>query len=564
MELLFSDQTQYLSHHLLGSSEDLGEMVFRDEHFPGLSKRSPQGVRDGIDKRLQRGEVVGVSVSGENRLVAFLILRLVEDEVLDTEDSGRVITLARRVMHLDWLEVSTEFRGTGIGSALATFVHPLLDANVIGLPGDNRSRDYMVNRLGFIEMDPSIRGMDEHVYLPFEKANSHLASLVISDPERYIPSLKRIQEERADMVGEGDPLEGVVGDVDDELSRIIGRTPAKRLFHLGRLSTLVNDGEMAERYYRLAMTESDRMMDMNTHLDCIKALGRQVFKESRFQEAMSLNEELKVLARLYNDPDAVADAYDGEASIRWREGDYPGAISTLDSCIEEVGDTMSIHKSGEIHTTYGNIHIELGDREGTRRHLEIAEQCFTTTRDPVGIAKVLNNLAESELRAGNVDVALGLSMKADDIITRTGDLVIAAYSRLTLAEARLLTGTSPIDILPLLKDSRDTFRRARYQHAEHYADLLIGMCEMREGNTLAARSHLDRSITAFESLSMPSDACKAYIERATLRKSHGDPAWKADLDSAHLLASTLKSEPYLSRLRELGHDLDDDEAPWND
>jgi len=560
METLFRDDSLRVHYHIIESESDVELLQGSNtEGFETIIHMGRMEMTEILRKWIKRGDIISV-VTSNDRVVGYSRFDIKKKE--ETRDhKGNDVVISRAVYQLRNMDIKKEYRRKGIGVTLATFTFPHLHADIVVFPMNQRMKRYLQERLGFVEAGLRFQEFKDHLFLPYPKAATMLTRLVSSRPKKFLPTLMKVHDELHHQLAEEGETSPLLNKMESELGQLKGKSATRTFLSLARLCKMVGDIENAELYYTSAIHEAERMDNLKAYFDTLEELARMFYDHNRIDECEKLYHELQDKAIIFKDPESEAEGIKGLGIVSWRRGEIDVAESIYNAGLEKLEGKISKRKMASFMVNLGTLKTDQGDHREARKMYKQALRDMEEAGDIHGMAMVWNNLAEVDIRRGKGEKAVTNATQALMMARSIGDTMLVSYLHITLAEALLMVGDVD-EAEDELYDAEEEFSRLKGTYGLLLIKLMKGIIARERDELRRSSIYLDDAVEGFEKEQIPSGLAKAYIERAETRKLAAMDGWEEDLDQAHLLATHLKSKPYLDRLDKLGHQLEDEELPW--
>jgi class 3 adenylate cyclase/tetratricopeptide (TPR) repeat protein len=278
--------------------------------------------------------------------------------------------------------------------------------------------------------------------------------------------------------------------------------------------------------YRRARALSPRGLHGDPVLAHKEALAR--IELSQYAQARRwLKRGLEVVSGPEDEPARLA-ILESQAGVMYRQGQYAGALRTLDELVALTEGTAHRRSNAHAHDLMHLVLSTVGDPRSAE-HRSQAVAIYQELGDIQGLAKVYNNLGTEAYRECRWDDAVELYEQSRRYEERDANDVGAAISDANISEVLVDQGGWDEALLRLSRALR-TFQAEDFSLGVAEVRNHLGLLHARRGSYADAEQHLDGAREMFVAMGADSLVPDVTVRRVELALMAGD----VDLADEHL------------------------------
>lgn len=256
-------------------------------------------------------------------------------------------------------------------------------------------------------------------------------------------------------------------------------------------------------------------------------MARILTMQTKFRNAIGHCEKAIRISEGENDRKAEADALRWLGHIRWKKGDYKGALKDHEKGLGIAKDLGDQRLVGILHIETAMVHSMTGDLSRAEHDYREAILALQPTGERRQLSRAYNNLGDNFMGRGKYDKALDILEKAKTIADQANAKDMYAFAAFNKAESYFELGKyeealAELDIsLPVLEEIGDTY-------GESGANQIYGLVYAKLGEWQKAETHLLKARRLAQRNSMPVSEAKVIRDIGRVYK------WRGDHDKAKL------------------------------
>ncbi|HKV08669.1 MAG TPA: hypothetical protein VJ725_11055, partial [Thermoanaerobaculia bacterium] len=338
----------------------------------------------------------------------------------------------------------------------------------------------------------------------------------------------------------------------DALERVQAPALAGRYFFwLALAYSYLGDQDAAATHARQAIAASRQAGDSRTEGRAWYVLSRDAFWSGRFSEGIEHGRRSVALLERSADRWWKGQAY-------WVAGFHHYVLGQFDEAFEMMEKADAIWKAlqdprldpswstGYFHASLGNWELGIAECKGG---LERA-------RDPLNTAAALGFLGYAYLEKGDLEDAIEALTESVEQLRQAGMLQLFGWFSAFLAEARLLAGRRPAEVLEQARHALTVTEASGFRYGTGLAQRALGRIASAAGERSEAGVRLGEALESFRAIQAPFEVGRTLLDLALLAYAGGDSDEAARcLGEAYRLFMELRVPQYAEKTERLADDL---------
>lgn len=270
-------------------------------------------------------------------------------------------------------------------------------------------------------------------------------------------------------------------------------------------------------YLSIVINSASAMGDPDTKNEAIIRSGDILSKMGKWTKALERYDEAEKSVKRYNNQYLKVRALIGKGVVLWRQGKYDDAMKNAEEGYLLGLEIKNQELIGSSSSLKASIHFDTRKYQDAISENNLALEAYKSLNNRIEMARILNNKGEVFKFTGDYPKAIETFQEGLDILVNTSNNRSLGYLYTNLAECQIRSGNISESKNSALK-ARNTVALSEDRYIKAQLSMVLGLIDYTEGNHDSAMRNIQEAEDAMMKLDIHFDLGVIQIEYARMLK----------------------------------------------